>query len=221
MQFWETNSLAFSCLHPSLPWRKYHSNFIITSFMCHRPLPFFLLEHLFCLSHCEPVVSCQLVMWALKYCLLGTSNSTDHCRIVFPWCKLKWSWDEFNKQSNILQGLGKTSWSMVETTPKVHNTQNQQSYNALIYLGLFICVGLPWKSKSAVLWCGKKVHRYPKPTPCNTSHSGVFETRDCDNKVLVLSKVKVPSTSPNQLEHFFIWNSNYIMRTTILKSHEL
>jgi hypothetical protein len=33
--------------------------------------------------------------------------------IFFPWCKVKWSRDEFNNQSQILHGPGTTSWSMV------------------------------------------------------------------------------------------------------------
>ena len=37
----------------------------------------------------------------LKTCLLGTSNSMI-TPIFFPWCKLKWSWDELNGQSHIL-----------------------------------------------------------------------------------------------------------------------
>ena len=40
----------------------------------------------------------------------GTSNfmvtMTLHFDIVFTWFKPKWSWDEFNGQSQILQGLG-------------------------------------------------------------------------------------------------------------------
>ena len=34
-------------------------------------------------------------------------------RHSFRWCKPKWSQDDFNSQSNILQGLGTTSWSTV------------------------------------------------------------------------------------------------------------
>ena len=35
---------------------------------------------------------------------------------IFPWCKMKWSWDEFNNQSHILQHLETTLWSIVQTT---------------------------------------------------------------------------------------------------------
>ena len=47
----------------------------------------------------------------LNTCLMGTSNSmvTPTC---FPRCKLEWSHNKFNSQSQNLQGLGTTSWSM-------------------------------------------------------------------------------------------------------------
>jgi len=48
----------------------------------------------------------------LEICLLGTSNYMIILTFV-PWCKRKWSWDVFNNQSHILQGLGTTSWTMV------------------------------------------------------------------------------------------------------------
>jgi hypothetical protein len=48
----------------------------------------------------------------LQICLFEISNSMVTVTF-FPWCKLKWYWDEFNNQSHILHGLGTTSWSMV------------------------------------------------------------------------------------------------------------
>ena len=61
-----------------------------------------LPEHLFCLS--------RWTMSMNNVGLLETSNSmvTLTC---FPWCQPKWFWDEINNQSQILQGLGTTSWS--------------------------------------------------------------------------------------------------------------
>ena len=68
-------------------------------------LAFFLLEHLFCLSHYKTRWSMSVNYVGIKICLLGTSTfmvtSTS-----FLWCKPKWSHDEFNNQSTLLHGLG-------------------------------------------------------------------------------------------------------------------
>ena len=78
---------------------------------------FFLLEHLFCLSHCKTrwIVSVDDV--GLKVRLLGTSNSMMSLPF-WPWCKSKWSPNECNNQSQILQDFGMTLWCMGKTTPK-------------------------------------------------------------------------------------------------------
>ena len=72
----------------------------------------FLLEHLFCLSHRKTCWAVLVDNVDLKVRLLGTSNFTVTLTF-FPWHKPKWSCDEFNNQSQVLQGLGTTSWSMV------------------------------------------------------------------------------------------------------------
>ena len=57
------------------------------------PLP----EHLFCLSHhktCWTLSEDNVVL----YHHLGTSKSMVS-QTFFPWCKPKWSHDEFNSQS--------------------------------------------------------------------------------------------------------------------------
>ena len=46
----------------------------------------------------------------LKICLLETFMVT---LVLFPWCKPKWSQNEFNNQSHILHDLGTISWSMM------------------------------------------------------------------------------------------------------------
>ena len=72
----------------------------------------FLLEHLFCLSHRKTRWTMSLDNVGLKICPLETSNSM--VTLTFsPWCKLKWSQDEFNIQSKKYPDLGRTSWSMV------------------------------------------------------------------------------------------------------------
>jgi hypothetical protein len=67
----------------------------------------FLLGHLFCLSHRKTRWTMSVDYVGLKICLLGTLNSMVTLTFL-PRCKLKWSWDEFNSQSHILQGLGTT-----------------------------------------------------------------------------------------------------------------
>ena len=47
----------------------------------------------------------------LKLNLLGTSSSIFNLTYFFSRCKLKWSWNEFNNQSHILEEQGTTSWS--------------------------------------------------------------------------------------------------------------
>ena len=81
-------------------------------FSCLRLLCLYLLEHFICLSHCKIRWTMLVDNINLKISLWRTSNSMVTLR-VFPWCKSKCSHDEFNSQSQILQGLGTTSWSMV------------------------------------------------------------------------------------------------------------
>jgi hypothetical protein len=108
------HSFYFSCSYHFFP-KKIHKKFIITSFLCYGTC-LFLREHLFCLSHRKFHWTMPGNNVNLKGCLLGTSNSMVTLKF-FPWCSPKWSWDKFNNQSQILQGLRTSSWSMVQTTP--------------------------------------------------------------------------------------------------------
>ena len=67
-----------------------------------------LLEHLSCLSHCKTRWTILVDNVGLKICLLGTLNSMVTLACFIPWCKPKWSRDEFNNQSHIGEGLGTT-----------------------------------------------------------------------------------------------------------------
>ena len=73
----------------------------------------FLLEHLFNLSHRQNPL--DHVNEQRKPYHRSFRDLELHGRFAtfFPWCKLKWSQDEFNSQSQILQDLGMTSWSIV------------------------------------------------------------------------------------------------------------
>ena len=78
--------------------------FLITkllSFLFHGPLPFFFTpKHLFCLYHHKTYWTMSVDNLGFKICLLGISNFMVTLT-VFPWCKPKWSGDEFNNQSQI------------------------------------------------------------------------------------------------------------------------
>jgi hypothetical protein len=69
-------------------------------------------KHLFGLSHRKTRWTMLLNQIGFQIRLLGISNSMITLTF-FPWCKMKWSQDEFNNQSQILQGLGMTSWSIM------------------------------------------------------------------------------------------------------------
>ena len=114
-QFGKNSSLAIllsSLVFLFSSQRHFITFFIIKIFLCHRPLPFSTRAPLLPLL---PQIHWTMLVdnVDLKICLLGTSTSMVTLAFFFPWCKLKWSQDEFNSQSHILQGLGTTSWSMV------------------------------------------------------------------------------------------------------------
>ena len=82
--------------------------FCYNNILCHGRMFifYFLKEHLFCLSHCEirltmsmDEVGLQNLWWDLEL--------HDHFDIFFHWCVPKWCRDEFNNQSQILQGMGR------------------------------------------------------------------------------------------------------------------
>ena len=78
-----------------------------------------ILKCLFCLFHGKTRWTTSMDDVGLNIRLLGTSNPMATLTFFFG-CKPKWSWDEFNNQSHILQGLAMTSWSMLKqplTTP--------------------------------------------------------------------------------------------------------
>ena len=91
----------FSCLHNLFP----------KKFSAMNPC-LFLLQHMFCLSHRKTHWTTSMDNVGLKIHHLVTLNSMVTLTFV-PWCKPKWSRDEFNNQSQILHGLGTTSWSVV------------------------------------------------------------------------------------------------------------
>ena len=84
-----------------LPPQKNHWSFYSNNICLPWALASFLLEHHICLPHCKIRWSMSMDDVGLKICLLGTSNSMATL-IFFPWCKPKWSHDEFNSQSYIL-----------------------------------------------------------------------------------------------------------------------
>jgi hypothetical protein len=60
-------------------------------------LAFYLVDDLFCLSHRKTRWTMLVDNVGLKVRLLETSNSMVTLTF-FPWCKPKWSRDEFNNQ---------------------------------------------------------------------------------------------------------------------------
>jgi hypothetical protein len=68
-----------------------------------------LLEHLFCLSYCKTCWIMSVDNVDLIICLSMSLNSIVTLTF-YPWCKPKWSWNEF---TNHFTGLGTMSWSMV------------------------------------------------------------------------------------------------------------
>ena len=85
---------------------------IITIFPCHGSLPFFDHSTSIAYSHRKTLWTMSVDNVGLKICLLETLNSMVTLTL-FPWCKPRWSRDKFNTQSQILQGLRRTSWSML------------------------------------------------------------------------------------------------------------
>ena len=103
--------LLLSCLHLLYPEKDFRSRFIIAIFLCHVHLPFSTRALVLPLTlQTDWTMSMDNV--GPRICLLGTSNSMITLTF-WPWCNPKWSRDEFNNQSWILQGLGATSRSMV------------------------------------------------------------------------------------------------------------
>ena len=102
------SSLTIFSSSSSLPRKESYKFFIITTFLCHGPCFFFYQNTSFASTlNPKPGGPCQWIMQVLKMCLLGTSNSMVTLTF-FPSCKPNWSQDEFNVQSYILPGLGKT-----------------------------------------------------------------------------------------------------------------
>ena len=55
----------------------------------------------------------------------GDLEPHGHSDIFPPWCKPKWSRDEFNNQSQNLQGLGTISWCKQPLRPLSHYSPTQ------------------------------------------------------------------------------------------------
>ena len=62
----------------------------------------FLPYHLFCLSHNKTRWTMLVDNEGLKYVFWGPPFY-GHSNIFFPWCKPKWSQNEFNNQPHIPQ----------------------------------------------------------------------------------------------------------------------
>jgi len=74
------------------------------------PLPFLFIYYntSFASLTAKPVGPCQWTMAAFKY-VFWDLELFSHCETFYPWCKSRWSQDEFNSQSQILKGIGTTS----------------------------------------------------------------------------------------------------------------
>ena len=105
------SSLVIFCLHLLFPKNNSLINYYEIISMTCPPLPSFFCV-LFCFSHRKTRWTMSLDNIGLKICLMGTLNSMVTLTFC-PWCKLKWSRDEFHNQLQILQSLGTTSWSTV------------------------------------------------------------------------------------------------------------
>jgi hypothetical protein len=97
-------------------WKYY----IITTFHCFWSPDIYRKRISFASPNTKPIGPWQrIINVGMKICILGTSNSMATCIYIYiyPWCKPKWSRDEFNGQSHILEEQGTTSWSTMYSTP--------------------------------------------------------------------------------------------------------
>jgi hypothetical protein len=85
------------------------------------PPCFFLLYHFSCLSHRKTRGTMPMYQLGLKTCLSQTTTSMV-TQPFFPWCRPKWSRNEFNSRSKLLQRLGTTP-SITMRIMKVTSTQ--------------------------------------------------------------------------------------------------
>ena len=77
---------------------------IIITFLYHGSMPLSIIPHLLPLPPKNMLDHVSKQYRPYNMFLLETSNFM-YTLMLFPWCKLKWSWDESNSQSQILQGL--------------------------------------------------------------------------------------------------------------------
>ena len=73
-------------------------------------------ENLFCISHHKTNWTIIADNICLNISLLGTSCSMLTLVLFFPWCRLRWSWDKFNNQSQ--------NWRESRDNFMVHNVNN-------------------------------------------------------------------------------------------------
>ena len=73
-------------------------------------------ENLFCISHHKTNWTIIADNICLIISLLGTSCSMLTLVLFFPWCRLRWSWDKFNNQSQ--------NWRESRDNFMVHNVNN-------------------------------------------------------------------------------------------------
>jgi hypothetical protein len=79
----------------------------------------YLPQHLVCLSHGKTRWTMSVDNVGLKIWLWGPRNPWSLWHFFSLGVRPKWSWDEFNIQSHILQGFGTTSWSTGERALKL------------------------------------------------------------------------------------------------------
>ena len=104
------HSFAFSYLHllfPKKSLKSYYSNASLSW-----AFAFFYHSTSFTSPTAKLVKPCQRMMQALK-CVFRGPQIPWSLWHFFPKCKPKWSRDKFNNHSQILQGLGTNSWSLV------------------------------------------------------------------------------------------------------------
>jgi hypothetical protein len=106
------HSFVISCLRLLFPPNFFFIQLLLYLYFSTMGPCLFLPEHLFCLSHPKTHWPMSMDNVGLQICFSGTWNSMITLTF-FPWCEPKWCRDKVNNQSQILHGLGTTSWSMV------------------------------------------------------------------------------------------------------------
>ena len=94
----------------------------ITTFVCHGPPAFLLLDHPFCLSHLKTCWTMLVDNVGLRICLLGTSNSMVTVTFL-PWCKPKCRTSSTTNHG-FYKALGQLHGPWCNTTPNQHHCKS-------------------------------------------------------------------------------------------------